>query len=331
MEPRLSAAGKTVFPHPTARALFATMPAMTHDPTHRPADRLSSPVLTYHPQTETPWLKLPALACDSHVHVFGPATRFPYSPTRSFTPVDAPKEALFALHRKLGVGRCVIVQSLVHGFDNAVVEDAIAAGSGRYLGVALVPVNVADTELARLAAAGMRGVRFNFVKHLAPSADVGAIVDLTHRLKPLGLHLQVHFESSLVHSLGPALAKSAVPVVIDHMGRVDATLGADHADFAALFALLKNPLFRVKLSGIDRIDAQPQALPTYSHGIALARLLMQAWPEQCFWGTDWPHPNHTHIPNDTTLVDALATIAPSQILLDQLLVHNPADFYRFAA
>ena len=117
------------------------------------------------------------------------------------------------------------------------------------------------------------------MKHL-PGTPVEAIVDLTHRLKPLGLHLQVHFDSSLVHTLGPALARSAVPVVIDHIGRVDARLGPEHPDFAALFALLANPLFRVKVSGIDRIDATPVPEPTYAHGIALASRLVEAYPER---------------------------------------------------
>lgn len=288
------------------------------------------PILTYQPQPTAPTLTLPPLACDSHVHVFGPADRFPYAAGRNFTPVDAPKETLFALHRQLGIGRCVIVQSAMHGFDNRVVEDAMAAGGGRYLGVALVPANVADAELQRLAAGGFRGVRFNFMKHLAAAASVDEIIALTHRLKAAGLHLQVHFESSLVHSLAGPLARSAVPVVIDHMGRVDAALGAAHADFAALHALLANPLFYVKLSGIDRIDPQAHSAPPYAHGVALAHTLVESYPERCVWGTDWPHPNHTHVPDDGVLVDALARIAPTPARLQQLLVDNPQRLYRFA-
>ena len=321
-------------PHRKVRRL-ATMAGMSSLPAD-PVPAAATPdtaqaVRTYNAHTLAPALTLPAGACDSHVHVFGPAARFPFAASRSFTPIDAPKEALFALHQTLGISHCVVVQTLVHGYDNRAMLDTIEAGAGRYLGVALVPVNVADTELARLAGAGIRGVRFNFVKHLDQGVAIDDVVALTHRLKPLGLHLQVHFESSLVHTLGPELAKSAVPVVIDHMGRVDATRGANHADFAALFALLKNPMFRVKVSGIDRIDAAPVASPTYTNGIALARLLVASYPGQCLWGTDWPHPNHTHIPNDTTLVNALAQIAPTPGLLAQLLVHNPAAFYRFAA
>ncbi len=290
---------------------------------------LQTPVQTYQTRPARPTLQLPPGACDAHVHVFGPAARFPYAPGRNFTPVDAPKETLFALHRQLGIERCVIVQSAVHGFDNRAVEDAIQAGQGRYLGVALVPANVADTELKRLAAAGFRGVRFNFMKHLAAAASVEDVVALTPRLKAAGLHLQVHFESSLVHALGPVLARSAVPVVIDHMGRVDATLGAAHADFAALHALLANPLFHMKLSGIDRIDSRPEAAPAYAQGVALARLLLESYPGRCVWGTDWPHPNHTHVPDDGALVDALARIAPDTAQRERLLVRNPQNLYRF--
>lgn len=291
---------------------------------------LMSPLLTYNLNPSTPRLRLPALACDSHVHVFGPAARFTFAQNRNFTPVDAPKETLFALHQKLGIGRCVIVQSVIHGLDNRVVEDAIAAGAGRYLGVALVPANVADTELRRLAAAGFRGVRFNFMKHLAGSSRMDEVLALTPRLKAVGMHLQVHFESSLIHSLSPSLSRSAVPVVIDHMGRVDAALGPDHPDFAALHDLLKNQLFHVKVSGIDRIHPQPQGEHPYANGVALARLLVQSYPDHCVWGTDWPHPNHTHVPDDGVLVDALARIAPTAGLLDKLLVQNPQRLYRFA-
>lgn len=270
---------------------------------------------------------MPEGSCDSHVHVFGPAAVFPFAASRNFTPADAPKETLFALHRHLGISRCVIVQSAIHGFDNSAIKDAISAGGGRYLGVALVPHDVPDAELHDLKTAGIRGVRFNFMKHLGQGATVQQVIALTHRLAPLGLHLQVHFESSLIHELAPVLEKSAVPVVIDHMGRVNAALGPNHADFLALCRLMKNPLFHVKVSGADRIDAQPP----YTQGVALARQLVQMFPDRCLWGTDWPHPNHTHIPDDGALVDLLQHIGPTPDLLNRLLVQNPQRFYGFSS
>jgi 2-pyrone-4,6-dicarboxylate lactonase len=284
-----------------------------------------STVLTYNPDPRPPRLRLPAGACDAHVHVFGPATRFPYAANRPYTPVDAPKEKLFALHRLLGIERCVIVQSTMHGLDNRVVEDAIAAGGGRYLGVALVPVDVPDEELARLAGAGFRGVRFNFSPHLPAAAAPHQLPDFSRRLAAHGLHLQVHFDSAMVHTLAVPLSQSAVPVVIDHMGRVDAALGPQHRDFAALHALLQDERFHVKVSGVDRIAASPP----YADGVALARLLVQDFPLRCVWGTDWPHPNHTHVPDDAQLINLLQEIAPDPAVREQLLVHNPQALYRF--
>jgi len=288
------------------------------------------PVRTYDAQPQAPRLRLPPGACDAHVHVFGPPERFAYSPLSQIRPVAAPRDTLYALHRTLGIERCVIVQSMVHGLDNRVVEDAVAHGQGRYLGVALVSVDVPDAELARLAQAGMRGVRFNFMRHLGAGADVRQVLALTPRLAAHGLHLQVHFESALVHELGPWLVQSQVPVVIDHMGRVDARLGDQHADFQALMRLLDAPHCWVKLSGIDRIDAHAAPDARYTQGVALAQGLWRAHGDRCVWGSDWPHPNHTHIPDDAGLVDAIAQIVPDADGRQALLVDNPQRLYRFA-
>ena len=287
-------------------------------------------VQTYLDVPSQPKLVLPANSCDSHVHVFGPRVRFPYAANLKNTPAEAPKEKLFALHQKMGITRCVIVQSMTHGNDNAVVEDAIQAGGGHYLGVALVDVNVADQELERLANSGFRAVRFNFMKHLSGGHDVNDVVKLTSRLARVGMHLQVHFESSLVHTVGQKLLQSAVPVVVDHMARVDATLGENHEDFQALMKMLDHPTVHVKVSGIDRIESTSRAGSGYPIGVKLAARLVEKFPAQCVWGLDWPHPNHTHIPDDGELVDALSLIAPTQELLESLLVKNPQQLYRFA-
>lgn len=286
-------------------------------------------VKTYMDNPRQPSLKLPAGACDSHVHVFGPRTRFPYSQGRRNTPAEAPKERLFELHKRMGIERCVIVQSITHGYDNRVVEDAIEAGGGLYLGVALVPLDVSNAELRRLAAAGFRAVRFHFMNHIAGGFTVDDVLTLTPRLADVGMHLQVHFESELIHTVGQQLHRSAVPVVIDHMGRVDATKGVAHEDFQALKRVLAQPAMFVKVSGIDRIDSGARVGSGYPHGVELAHDLVSSFTDKCVWGLDWPHPNHTHIPDDGELVDALARIAPNPDALQALLVTNPQRLYRF--
>ena len=185
-----------------------------------------------------PKLKLPPGACDAHVHVFGPRQHFPFAEGRYYTPSDATKEMLFALHERLGIQHCVIVQPACHGTDNSVTTDATVATGQAYKGVGLVPLTVSDVELKRLDAAGLCGARFHYMTHLGQGPGINEVVAFAKRLADIGWHLQIHTEAELIAELTPALKRSPVPVVIDHMGRVDASLGLDHPHFRALLALL---------------------------------------------------------------------------------------------
>jgi 2-pyrone-4,6-dicarboxylate lactonase len=282
--------------------------------------------LEHDPGPSRPRLELPAGACDAHVHVFGPEARFPFARERSFTPCEAPKEKLFALHARLGIGRCVVVQSTVHGFDNSATEDALAARKGAYVGIALVPLTISDAELRRLDGAGFRGVRFNFMRHLSATAPIDDVIAFGKRLAEIGWHLQLHFESALVHELAPGLLRTVVPVVIDHMGRIDASRGLEQPDFVKLRALMKDERFWVKVSGAERASRQG---PPYEDAVPYAGALVEDAENRVLWGTDWPHPNLSHVPDDAALVDLLASIAPSEAKRRALLVTNPGRLYRF--
>jgi len=286
---------------------------------------MTSPIQTYLTSPRKPVFVLPPNACDAHCHIFGPASQFPYVKERSWTPVDAGKEALFALHDFLGIQRCVIVQTALHGFDNSVVVDAMQARKGAYLGVALASAKTTSAQIAEMDRQGFRAIRFNFMAHLKNSDSMEDILELTKRMEPFGWHLQVHFSSDLVHSLAPLLKKSAVPVMVDHVGRVDASLGANHADFQGLLKLLDDPLFYVKVSGVDRISK----MHPYEDGVSLAKILVDEFTDRCVWGTDWPHPNHHHIPDDGNLADLIPGIADTAEKVSKLMVGNPGKFYRF--
>ena len=283
---------------------------------------------SFHPSPSRPTLALPPGACDAHCHVFGPQQRFAFAPARTFTPSDAPKETLFALHALLGIERCVVVQSNAHGVDNAATEDAIAAKGGAYRGVALLPTDVTDAELRRLDAAGFRGVRFNFMKHLGAATPIDAVLALAARLAMLGWHLQIHCESALIAELAAPLKRSPVPVVIDHMGRIDASLGLDQPDFRALLRLLQDERFWVKVSGSERSS---RSGPPYDDAVPFAQRLVSEFGDRTLWGTDWPHPNLAGpVPDDGVLVDLLARMAPSASQRQALLVDNPQRLYRFS-
>ena len=289
---------------------------------------MAEPVLTYLRNPSKPHLRLPAGACNTHCHIFGPQNVFPFAPGLKVTPADAPKETLFALHDMLGIDYCVIVQSTTHGFDNAAVADALAAKAGTYCAVALLPTDVSDQELRRLDEQGFRGVRFHYMKHLAKGAPIEEVLAFAKRLADIGWHLQIHCEGPLIADLAPSLKRSPVPVVIDHIGRVDASLGLDQPDFRQLLTLMEDPKLHVKVSGCDRITRQG---PPYTDAVPFARKLVAEFGDRVFWGTDWPHPNHAGpVPDDGVLVDLIGEIAPSQATRQALMVDNPQRFYRFA-
>jgi predicted TIM-barrel fold metal-dependent hydrolase len=282
------------------------------------------------PNPTKPHITLPPLSCDSHFQIFGPADKFPYALDRSFTPHDAPKEALVRLHRFLGFERGVFIQSACHGTDNAAVVDALADMKGRYRGVALLDPDTAPAEIARLDAAGFCGVRFHLVPHLNPHLgamlrldDLRAVMRL---VEPHGWHIAIHlFGKELLESLD-FIRSIKAPVVIDHIGRVDAADGPDGRAFKALRGLVDTGKVWVKLSGTDRITRQK---PPYRDAVALARILADQAPERMLWGTDWPHPNHSAVPDDGMLVDLIADIAPDDSTRRRMLVDNPAEFFGF--
>jgi 2-pyrone-4,6-dicarboxylate lactonase len=285
---------------------------------------MSEPTPSFLQNPSKPRLELPPGACDVHFHVFGPHARFPFAAGRSYTPADAPKEKLFALHKHLGIGRGVVVQSAAHGFDNAASADLIAARRNDYVGVALLPVDVSPSEIKRLDEQGFRGVRFNYMKHLGEGTPIDQVISFSKKLADLGWHLQIHMDSSLIAQMAPALKRSAVPIVIDHMGRVDASLGLGQPPFRELTRLLNDKNIWVKVSGSER--ASRQASP-WKDALPFARKLVEEFPERTLWGTDWPHPNLKEIPDDGAMVDNLAEIAPSEKQRQALLVDNPSRLY----
>jgi 2-pyrone-4,6-dicarboxylate lactonase len=293
--------------------------------TIRPDD-LTPTIAPPDPNPKKPQLKLPPHACDSHFHVFGPHAKFPYAPNRPFTPTDASKEDLFALHALLGFERGVFVQSTAHGNDHAALVDLLAAGQDRYRGVALIAPTMRQDEVDRLDDAGVRGVRLHFFPRLGapmPQADMRKVIEL---VEPHGWHIAIHTGGDGLVELYEFIRSIDAPVVIDHIGRVEVGEGRNGKAFSVLRRLLDAGNVWVKLSGTDRISKQPYP---YADAVPFARDLAAHAPERVVWGTDWPHPNHTAVPNDGDLVDLIAEIAPDAKTGQLMLVDNPAKLFGF--
>lgn len=268
----------------------------------------------------------PPRACDAHCHIFGPADRFPYSPDRTYTPTDAGFDTLRALHRHLGFERAVLVQASCHGADNAAMLDAIERSSGAYRGVAMVDPGTPDAEFERLHAGGVRGVRFNFVKHLGGAPDMAFFQQTVARLAPLGWHLQLHFDAADIAQSRGLLDALPVPFIIDHMARVKAGAGVEQPAFVQLLDLMRShPNAWVKISGSERVSA---GIAPFDDAIPFARALVDAAPDRVLWGTDFPHPNiSADMPNDGELVNLFARTIENEALRQRILVDNPARLY----
>ena len=281
-----------------------------------------------------PSLALPAGAVDAHCHVFGPGDVFPYAPERKYTPCDASKEQLFALRDHLGFARNVIVQATCHGKDNRALVDALLSSDGKARGVATVGVDISTEEIQALHDAGVRGVRFNFVKRLVdfmPKADLEAIAA---KIAPFGWHIVIYFEAPDLPELWDFFTNLPTTVVVDHMGRPDVSKPVDGEEFNLFVKLMaEHPNIWSKLSCPERLSKTgPKALNgeknAYQDVAPFARRLMQLFPERVLWGTDWPHPNlKDHMPDDGLLVEYIAHIAPTAAERQQLLVDNPMRLY----
>jgi len=283
--------------------------------------------LAYHPRPSKPSYVPPPGAVDAHCHVFGPGAEFPYAPERKYTPCDASKQHLWALRDFLGLERNVIVQATCHGADNRALVDALRASEGRARGVASVGRSVTDAELRALDDAGVRGVRFNFVKRLVDTTPREVLEQIAHRVAPLGWHIVIYFEAAELPQLYDFFASLPTTVVVDHMGRPDVTKPVDGPEFELFVQLLQeHPNVWSKVSCPERLSKVGP--PRYEDVVPFARRLVETFPDRVLWGTDWPHPNlKGHMPDDGKLLDYVPQIAPTPALQQKLLVENPSRLY----
>jgi 2-pyrone-4,6-dicarboxylate lactonase len=281
-----------------------------------------------------PSFRAPPGAVDAHCHVFGPGAVFPYAPERKYTPCDASKAQLFALRDHLGFSRNVIVQATCHSADNSAMVDALKASNGRARGVATVRRDVTDAELRALHEAGVRGVRFNFIRRLVDFTPKDELMEIAGRISPLGWHVVVYFEAVDLPDLWDFFTALPTTVVVDHMGRPDVAKPIDGQEFALFIKLMsEHPNVWSKVSCPERLSVSgPLALNgearPYRDVVPFARCIVEAFADRVLWGTDWPHPNlKGHMPDDGILVDFVPQIATTPELRHKLLVDNPMRLY----
>jgi predicted TIM-barrel fold metal-dependent hydrolase len=291
------------------------------------------PPLCLGPQRDTarPRHTLPPGSTDTHCHVFeADTTRYPLTPQRSYTPPISTLQDYLRMCATIGIERTVQVSASVYGFDNSLTLDIIRElGQDRARGVAGAPPDVAADELRRLYDGGIRGIRLS--THVKGYGGTELISALAPRVAQAGMHLQLHFDNGQeLAALEAELMKTPVAMVFDHIGCVRAEDGVDSPGFQSLLRILRqrddcwvkvSSWYRRSSRTTDGADMRPLALA-----------VMQARPDRCLFGTNWPHPGlfaPAVIPNDGHLVDVFCEWVPDAALRQRILVDNPARLYGF--
>ena len=282
--------------------------------------------LVFHLNPKKPDFQLPKGAVDAHCHVFGPSPEFPFAPERKYTPCNAGKEKLFELRDHLGFTRNVIVQATCHGKDNRAMMDACRASGGLARGVASIGADITKEELSDMHEAGVRGVRFNFVKRLVDATPKSVFLEIAAKIQDFGWSTVVYFEAQDLEDLEPFLQELPGTIVIDHMGRPNVKNGVDHIDFKRFTSLLENnSSIWSKVTCPERLTV---AGPPYDDVVPFYQAIVDRFEDRVLWGTDWPHPNmKSHMPDDGALVDYIPRIARTVQQQEKLLVTNPMRLY----
>lgn len=284
----------------------------------------------FHPSPRKPVKAPPAGTIDSQFHVLGPPEKYPVRPGAAYEMPTATWEAARRMHDALGISRGVIVQATTYGADHQVVLDALAALGPGYKGCANAAVlrERDDAYVQKLHDAGIRGARFTRAG-LGISFSPAELDRAIGRIRELGWYIKVQPEAAGFIDQAPQFEKLDVPVVIDHMGRPDPEKGRDEPSLAKVVELLKRDSgnFWVMLSLGEKISKQGAP---WDDAVPVARACLEAAPDRCIWGSDWPHPvSKKPPPNDAELLELLYRYVPDEALLKRVLVDNPARLFGF--
>jgi predicted TIM-barrel fold metal-dependent hydrolase len=272
---------------------------------------------------------VPPGTCDTHFHVFGPPQVFPYVESRLYTPPAAPIEHYLSIAKAIGVERGVLVVPAVHGFDNAVMHDALAKAEGRLRGMIRANPDLTPADNRALHARGVRGIRFNSIRALGGEYDEAGVVAIVARLKDLPWAVDFHIEASMLDENAELLSRIEAPVIIDHFGGVDSRKGLDQKAMRVLMDLVALPHVHVKVSSGDR---RLNAGERYDDIVAMARALIARAPDRVIWGSDWPHAYLYEAGkqiNDGDLLGFMLDFAPDEIARRKVLVDNPGRLFGF--
>ncbi len=273
----------------------------------------------------SPRLKVPAGACDTHMHFYNRA--YPLSSKAWLFPPDFLLADYRLVQKRLGLQRMVLVQPVTYGFDNSCILDAADEIGDDARAVVTVPISTTDAELDAFWKRGARGLRFHQMR--GGMMEWRELPIMAARLAGSGWHVQVQLDGMELPQYESLLAALPGTVVIDHIGRYSQPIPPEHEAFQSLMSLAARENIYVKISGAYHISKLGG--PDYADVVPLASALVRQSAERLLWASDWPHPTHLdeHRPDDADLLDFLLLCSDSEAVHKAILVDNPARLYGY--
>ena len=183
-----------------------------------------------------------------------------------------------------GVAHALLMQpNSGYDDDNSYLLDVLASGGDRFRGMAVVPNDVAATELETLKAAGVVGITFN--AGLLGTANYADTDKSLATLADLGLMVDLQVQGDQLNDMSSLVDGSEVRIVIDHCGRPTPN-GLPQQGFSRLLQLGRDRRAVVKLSSLVKCSAQRYP---WADAWPYVEALLEAFgPENCVWASDWP-------------------------------------------
>jgi 2-pyrone-4,6-dicarboxylate lactonase len=278
------------------------------------------------PHPRKPKLKAPPGACDTHIHLFGPAEKYPFALDSPYTSRDALPETFIALQNTLGMSTAVIVSPGGYGRDYSLLADVLAKYPDRFRGIALLRDDTPTSEIARLSRLGVRGMRMMSAKRGQHVPNYSK--EIAARVHEHGWHIQFYPHGTDIVEYADKLLALPNTIVLDHFASIPAAGGVDQPAVKAVLKMLDSGRVWLKLSGPMRCTAEP---PPYPSVTPLAHVFAKHAPERMVWGSDWPHVNLDGMvmPNDGDLLDLMVEWVPDEAVRSRILTQNANKLYGF--
>ena len=278
------------------------------------------------PHPKKPKTKAPPGACDTHIHLFGPAAKYRFAPDSPYIAHDALPETFFGLQDTLGMSTAVIVSPGGYGRNYSLLADVLAKYPQRFRGIALLRDDTPSSEIGRLTRLGVRGMRMMSRKRGQHVPNYSK--EIAARVHEHGWHIQFYPHGTDIVEYADKLLALPNPIVLDHFASIPAAGGIDQPAVKAVLKMLDSGKVWLKLSGPMRCTDEP---PPYPSVTPLARLFVKHAPQRMVWGSDWPHVNldGREMPNDGDLLDLLAEWVPEAAVRNRILTQNAKALYGF--